>query len=121
MSEKNITADDVVAEAKNQGLINDATIPAQGNESGHNEDSNEQPELTVIEGGKKTLKDRLKSTIKTVKDNKKPILITLGVIGAVTFTAVKFAAKTVVEEIVENADENSAEDGEAPASESDES
>lgn len=109
---KNITADDVVAEAAEKNLITDPTIPAQGK-------ADDQPELTVIEGeGKKSLKDRMKLAGQRAKDNKKALLITVGVVGAAAFVGFKLLAKAAIEEIVESSDSGTEGDDETPASES---
>lgn len=57
-----------------------------------NSDTNEQPELTVIDGGKKTAKERVAALIEKAKENKK-FFIGMAVGALTTTIAIALSAK----------------------------
>lgn len=87
--------------------VNDASVPEGGNESGYTKDedlSAEQQNCDQSEP-KKSFGTRLKSLTEKMKANKKGLVITLAVVGAATVAVAKFAAKSVVEEVVDSSEE----------------
>lgn len=101
-----VTAESVAAQAAEEKLV----VPTQQAEEVKIvtdevvEETIKDPELEVIEGGKKSLKERLTSVTEKLKENKK---VVAGVAVSVALAAVafaKFAAKQAVEETL-NEDE----------------
>jgi hypothetical protein len=114
-SKTNATPADVAAKAAEEKLV----VPSQNEGEKTKGDvvveetievTAESPELTVIDGGKKTLKDRLKSLTEKVEANKKPV-IALGIaVAAATVAFAKVAAKRSLEkELVEAENEGPSE------------
>jgi coenzyme F420-reducing hydrogenase gamma subunit len=96
----NVTPADVVAKATEEKLI--TTVPAQAEEVDVDARTcesqvDESPELTVIEGGKKSLKERLAVVTEKLKENKK-VLITVGAAAGVAALAFAKYAKKKAEE-----------------------
>lgn len=101
----------VIEEAeKLTGFKSEKTVPAQSSPEdteiveqdgekveGDNEDETDVP--------KKSFDARLKSVAAKLKDNRKNVIIGLAVVGAAAIAVAKFAAKTVVEEVVESTSE----------------
>ncbi len=114
-STKNTAVNDVVAEAEKANLLNEektipkqvglnnANVPDGGNEAGYTEDEDLCGE---VDNSKLSFGARLKATAEKLKANKKNVIITLAVVGAAAVAVAKFAAKTVVEEVVESASED---------------
>lgn len=111
---KVVTAESVVAQAVEEKLV----VPSQpeGEKADTVEDvptAEEKPELEVIEGGKKTLKERVTLVTDKLKENKK-VLMAVGagagtalVVGVISFAkfAAKKAAETVEEQTTSNCDD----------------
>lgn len=99
MSSKNsakTTAADLVDQAVEEKLV----VPAQAEGEAKIEETTEAPELKVIEGGKKSLKERLSEATGHLKKNQK-VLIAVG--AAASIAALTFAkyAKKKAEEALE--------------------
>lgn len=109
----NVTPADVAAKAAEEKLV----VPAQaeGEQDGpqvtdEKSDQTEAPELTVVVGGKKSLKERLAEVTQKAKDNRK-ILVGVGAtVGAATLLFVKYAKRKAEEALVEIVDEATDED-----------
>ncbi|QEQ93827.1 hypothetical protein SEA_CHERRYBLOSSOM_48 [Streptomyces phage CherryBlossom] len=95
-----VTAESVAAQAAEENLVV-PTVPAQNEKvvTGEAiEETAETPELEVVEGGKKSFKERLVGVTEKLKENKK---VVAGVAVSVALAAVafaKFAAKQAAEE-----------------------
>ncbi|WPJ30791.1 hypothetical protein [Streptomyces phage Psst4] len=104
-----VTAESVAAQAAEENLVV-PTVPAQNEKASEGQTTpsrvvdapvkgdTEAPELEVVEGGKKSLKERLVGVTEKLKENKK---VVAGVAVSVALAAVafaKFAAKQAVEE-----------------------
>lgn len=95
-----VTAESVAAQAAEENLVV-PTVPAQNEKASEAqvvEGTTEAPELEVVEGGKKSFKERLVGVTEKLKENKKVVAgVTVSVaLAAVAFA--KFAAKQAVEE-----------------------
>lgn len=99
-----VTAESVAAQAAEENLVV-PSVPAQNEKVSEPkvvtsevvEEATETPELEVIEGGKKSFKERLVGVTEKLKENKK---VVAGVAVSVALAAVafaKFAAKQAVE------------------------
>ncbi|QEQ94660.1 hypothetical protein SEA_SOSHI_47 [Streptomyces phage Soshi] len=104
-----VTAESVAAQAAEENLVV-PSVPAQSEKATETkvvtgevvEEAIETPELEVIEGGKKSFKERLVGVTEKLKENKK---VVAGVAVSVALAAVafaKFAAKQAVEETEED-------------------
>ncbi|QEQ93542.1 hypothetical protein SEA_GIRLPOWER_43 [Streptomyces phage GirlPower] len=98
-----VTAESVAAQAAEENLVV-PSVPAQNEKASEPkvvdvvEETGEDVELEVIEGGKKSLKERLVGVTEKLKENKK---VVAGVAVSVALAAVafaKFAAKQTAEE-----------------------
>jgi hypothetical protein len=108
---KKTTPADVVAQATEEKLV----VPAQQTVEVSDESvtvikSDEQEDtdvvgLTLIEGGKQSLKNKFSGLVTKAGQHKKALLGTVAVIGVITFTAVKYAKKQVEEVLDESATE----------------
>lgn len=102
-AKNNVTAADVVAQAAEEKLV-EKTVPAQSEKTESVTEEvtvttteTESPELTVLEGGKKTFKERLTALAKKVEENKK-LVVAVGVAAAAATVAIaKIAAKKSLE------------------------
>lgn len=107
-----VTAESLVAQAAEEKLVT-PTVPAQDkgeettvsvDESIQGEDST--PDLQVIEGGKKSFKERAAAFRDKLKNDKKAQAVAIGVltVGLATVAYVKFVAQKATEviEIVED-------------------
>jgi len=99
-SKTNVTPADVAAQAAEEKLV----VPAQGEKVAEEtvveekvEVTTEEPELTVIEGGKKSLKDRVTALAKKVEKNKKAFIAVGIAAAAATVAVAKVVAKRSVE------------------------
>ncbi|UOW93196.1 hypothetical protein SEA_TONYSTARCH_47 [Streptomyces phage TonyStarch] len=98
-----VTAESVAAQAAEENLVV-PTVPAQNEKVVTGEvieETAETPELEVVEGGKKSFKERLVGVTEKLKENKK---VVAGVAVSVALAAVafaKFAAKQTTEETEE--------------------
>lgn len=102
-TEKNITVDDVVAQAEGF-LAKEKTVPAQAapkTEEKTGDDVQPDENCDETDNSKKSFGERLKPLGEKIKKNRKGIILTLAVVGAATVAVAKFAAKTVVEEAVD--------------------
>lgn len=111
---KKVTPADVVAKAEEEKLV----VPAQKvveitdegvtvvEEQDDPKCDQSEPKLTLIEGGKRTLKNKLGGVIAKAGQHKKALLGTIAVVGTVTLVAVKYA-KNKAEEVL---DESAAEE-----------
>lgn len=110
-----VTPSDVVAQATEEKLV----VPAQAEgekkvvepidvQKGNDTDdqADEVVSLTLLEGGKKTLKGKLSSVADKVRENKKAVLGTVAVVGVITLAVVKYAKKAAVEVLDENLTED---------------
>lgn len=108
-AKKNVSPADVVEKAVDDKLV----VPAQAEgekkvmepsdvQKGDEEQDGPQsePKLTVIEGGKRTFKNKLSAAKEKVAQRKKALLVTVGVVGTITLIAVKYA-KSKAEEILD--------------------
>lgn len=99
---KTATVNDVVAEATKDKLVAES-VPAQKKETVEEkvevkvEESTEDPKLTVIEGGKKSLKDRLADLGKKAKENKNIVIAVGATIVATSIAVAKVSAKKALE------------------------
>lgn len=101
---KNVTPADVAAKAAEEKLV---TVPAQA----EGEKSEETPDLTVLEGGKKSLKERLASVGEKLKANKNA-LVALGAVAAVaTVAVVKYVKQRAEETVLELVEDEDVADG----------
>jgi len=105
---KKVTPADVAAQAADEKLV----VPAQGAESSveitpegvgpvdeqNNADKDASETLTLLEGGKKSLKERFTKVSAKAKEHKKALIGTVAVVGAAAFVAVKALKKQVLEE-----------------------
>lgn len=107
---KKITPADVVAKAEEEKLV----VPAQKNveitDEGvtvveEQDGDQSEPKLTLIEGGKRTLKNKLGGVITKAGQHKKALLGTIAVVGTITLVAVKYAKNKAEEILDENATE----------------
>jgi hypothetical protein len=107
-AESNAAVDKLIAEAN---LIENAkkTVPAQG-EKNNTSDGSQKPELTVIEGEKKSFKERLTSVTEKLKENKKTVMAVGAAVGIVALTFAKYAKKQAEEALVEVIDEPAGDD-----------
>jgi cob(I)alamin adenosyltransferase len=113
-SKNNVTAADVVAEASKDRLIAEA-VPAQGEKKTVTEEvkvtveeTTEDPKLTIIEGGKKSLKERAKALAEKVEKNKKAFIAVGIAAAAATVAVAKVVAKRSLEkELAQAENENS--------------
>jgi hypothetical protein len=114
MSAKNsttVTAETVVNDAVKEKLVT-PTVPAQaepetvteGEKSNPAEEQNSGPELSVVEGGKKSAKEKLTAVFAKAKE-KKNALILLGVVTGAVAVAIAKAAKKQAVAALENLDE----------------
>jgi hypothetical protein len=111
-AESNSHVDALIAEAN---LVGKASVPAQGSEVTDQSDEKtgekETPDLAVVEGDKKSLKERLAAVTEQVKKNKKAVAATVAVVGVATLAVVKYVKKQAEQIVVEeptddeNADE----------------
>lgn len=105
-SKSTVTPADVAAKAAEEKLV----VPAQGErvtEETVVEEKVEvtvEPELTVIEGGKKTLKERLTVLAKKVEENKKTVVAVGIAVAATTVAVAKVVAKRSLEKELAKAD-----------------
>ncbi|QAY17167.1 hypothetical protein SEA_MADAMATO_49 [Streptomyces phage Madamato] len=98
------TAESVVAQAAEEKLVT-PTVPAQSENASEPkvvtgevvEETTETPELEVVEGGKKSLKERLESVTEKLKENKKVVAGVVVTVGLAAVAFAKFAAKQAVE------------------------
>lgn len=124
MSDKNTTKTapaDVAAKAVEEKLV----VPAQaeGEQDGPKEPlsgEKDAPELSVIEGGKKTLKERFAQVAEKVKANKKNVAIAVGAAASVaTLAFVQYAKKKAEAALFEAANEETVtEDGQTETTDS---
>lgn len=112
MSAKNtekVTAESVVAKAAEEKLV--TSVPAQSEKSVvegkvvESSPETETPELTVIEGDKKPLKDRVVETARKLAKDKNVILGAAAIVGTATLVFVKYAKKKAEEALVVVVDE----------------
>lgn len=109
-----VTAESLVAQAAEEKLVT-PTVPAQDkgeettvsvDESIQGEDTDSTPDLQVIEGGKKSFKERAAAFRDKLKNDKKAQAVAIGVltVGLATVAYVKFVAQKATEviEIVED-------------------
>jgi deoxyribodipyrimidine photolyase len=117
-NEQKITAADVAAKAVEEKLV-EPTVPAQGEraEAAEKLDTVLEEDFTTHDSDgcdqseeKADFKSRLKSLTEKLKEKKKPLLATVAVVAVATAAFIKFAAKTVVEEVVMTEDEISSAD-----------
>ena len=100
----NVTAESVAAQAAEDKLVT-PTVPAQSQPAPDQEvvvEDTETPHLVLVDGGKKTLKERMAFVAKKLKENKK---VVSGVAVAVVLAAVafsKFAVAFSAEQTEEN-------------------
>jgi len=97
-----VTAESVAAQAAEEKLVVPAQSEKKALETQSVEETPEAPELEVVEGGKKSFKERLVGVTEKLKENKK---VVAGVAVSVALAAVafaKFAAKQAVEETEED-------------------
>jgi len=98
-SKTNATPADVAAKAAEEKLV----VPAQGEKTTQETvveekvETTEEPTLTVIDGGKKSLKDRLTALAKKVEENKKTVIAVGLAVAAATVAVAKVAAKRSLE------------------------
>lgn len=97
-TEKTVTPKDVAEMAAEEKLVT-PTVPQQS-EAPTEEQADEQPELTLDEGGKKSFKDRLKDLTEQLEKNKKAIAVLGSVAAVVAVALVKAAKKKTVEVVV---------------------
>ncbi|QPX71435.1 hypothetical protein SscP1EGY_37 [Streptomyces phage SscP1EGY] len=109
-SKTNVTAADVAAKAAEEKLV----VPAQGEKVTEETvveekiEVTEEPELTVIEGGKKTLKERAKALAEKVKANQKTVVAVGIAAAAATVAVAKVVAKRSVEKELTQAENETA-------------
>lgn len=100
----NVTPQDVAAKAAEEKLV----VPAQAEEPKTGDaqadpKSDGTPELEVIEGGKKSLKERLAELkAKKLHTNKKIVLSVAATIGVATLAFIKYAKRKAEESLVED-------------------
>lgn len=102
----NVTPADVAAKAAEEKLV-EPTVPAQaeGEKTKVDADTTETPKLTVLEGSKKSLKERLAAVTEKVKENKKAF-VAIGIASAAATVAIaKIAAKRSLEKETFSAEE----------------
>lgn len=116
-SKSNVTAADVAAQAAEENLV--VPTQAEGEKTAKQQEpvveaakDGEEPTLTVIEGGKKSLKERLTAVAKKVEENKKAF-VAVGIAAAAASVAIaKVVAKRSLEKELaqaENEDRSEAE------------
>lgn len=103
-----VTPADVAAQAAEEKLI----VPAQGEKVTEEtvveeqvEVTTEEPALTVIEGGKKSLKERAKALAEKVEKNKKAFIAVGIAAAAATVAVAKVVAKRSLEKELAQAEE----------------
>lgn len=102
-AESNGNADKLIAEAKLVENAKKTTVPAQGS----SEDAKTgEPELTVIEGGKKSLKDQLVGVVEKVKAHKRAVITAGVLVGTAALAFAKYSAKKAAEEVIIKSDES---------------
>lgn len=113
-TKKTVTPADVVAKAAEENLV---SVPAQAEgekkvveptdvqKADDSGDDQSEPKLTLIEGGKRTLKNKLSGVVSKAAQHKKALLVTVGLVGAVTYAVVKNAKKAAAEVLDENTTE----------------
>ena len=111
----NVTPETVAAQAAEENLV-EKTVPVQGEgkKTGEKvhvitdvEEQGGEPELTVIEGGKKSLKDRVTAVAEKVKANQKTFIAVGIAAAAATVAVAKVVAKRSLEkELAKAEDEN---------------
>jgi NAD-dependent SIR2 family protein deacetylase len=94
------------------------TVPAQTKDEKATPLEGQKPELTVIEGEKKTLKERLASVSEKLKENKKAVIAVGAAVGVAALAFVKYAKKQAEEALVEVTDEPTGDDTTEQADES---
>lgn len=106
-SKTNVTAADVVAQAAEENLV-EKTVPTQdkGEKTevtvnakavSPETEKDDKPELTVLDGGKKSFKERMTALAKKVEENKK-VFVAVGIAAAAATVAVaKVVAKRSLE------------------------
>lgn len=119
----NVTPADVAAKAAEEKLVTTVPAQAEGEQDGpqvtdKKSDQTEAPELTVVEGGKKSLKERLAEVAKTAKDNRKVLVGVGATIGAATLLFVKYAKRKAEEALVEAAESDEVADDQPTTDES---
>lgn len=99
-SKTNVTPADVAAQAAEEKLV----VPSQGEKVTEEtvveekvEVTTEEPALTVIEGGKKSLKERAKALAEKVEKNKKAVIAVGIAAAAATVAVAKVVAKRSLE------------------------
>lgn len=98
-SKSTVTPADVAAQAAEEKIV----VPSQGEKVTEETvveekiEVTEEPELTVIEGGKKTLKERLTALAKKVEENKKTVVAVGIAAAAATVAVAKVVAKRSLE------------------------
>jgi hypothetical protein len=110
-NKKTVTPADVAAKAAEEKLV----VPAQGDQSAveitaegvtavdeqANTDKDAPETLTLLEGGKKSLKERATKLVAKAKERKKALIGTVAVVGVAAYAGVKILAKKAAEEAQE--------------------
>lgn len=107
--ESNAAVDNLIAEAGlSNGSPKSAKVPPQseGEKSSGDAKSDESPDLTVIDGGKKSIKERATELSAKIKANKKALTATIAVVGAATVIVIKYATKKAQLTLVETVNED---------------
>lgn len=111
-SKTNVTPADVAAQAAEEKLV----VPAQGEKVTEETvveekvEVAEEPALTVIEGGKKSLKERMTALAEKVEKNKKAFIAVGIAAAAATVAVAKVVAKRSLEkELAQAEDKNEVE------------
>lgn len=106
-SKTNVTPADVAAQAAEEKLV-EKTVPTQpqGEKTevtveakavSPEAEKDDKPELTVLDGGKKSLKERVKALAEKVEKNKKTVIAVGIAAAAATVAVAKVVAKRSVE------------------------
>lgn len=115
----NVTPADVAAKAAEEKLVTTVPAQAEGEQTVEEPKTGEQePKLTVVEGGKKSLKERLAEVAKTAKDNRKVLVGVGATIGAAALLFVKYAKRKAEEALVEAAESDEVADDQPATDES---
>lgn len=102
-----ITPADVAAKAVEENLV--TTVPSQ-NDGEKKVATEETPELTVVEGEKKTFKERVAELREKLKENKKAVIAVGAAAGIAGIAFVKYAKKRAEEQLEMVVSEEDADD-----------
>lgn len=110
-SKNTVTPADVAAKAVEDKLVTE-TVPAQPKGDQETVVVEEQVELTIVEGEKKTFKERLAVVTEKLKENKKALIAVGATAGVAAIAFLQYAKNKAAEVIEENSTEESVETAE---------